>query len=279
MASAPRIPFSRIFLMFGVIPLLFIAGVQLFVLSEQTATYFAWTIASPLTAAFLGAGYWAALCAAYLGLRHAGRPSVETSIPGSFVATTLLGIATFLHLDKFHLASPLLITRFVTWVWILVYVVTPPIFLVLLIKQNAASKPVNPAGTAPAWLRIGFVLQALLCVVVGVLLFVLSGSLIPIWPWALTPLTAQAVGAWLVTFGVACAVVYRANDLRSSTGTISSLLAFCILQSVVVARYFYAIDWAKPLAWLYLLLLVAGILTGLSGLLVGATKPAEGRMA
>lgn len=37
----------------------FIAGIQLFVLTRATDTYFAWTIASHMTAAFLGASYLA----------------------------------------------------------------------------------------------------------------------------------------------------------------------------------------------------------------------------
>ena len=46
------------FVLYGlVLPLLFIAGVQLFILSEQTETYFAWTFGAPVSAAFLGVGY------------------------------------------------------------------------------------------------------------------------------------------------------------------------------------------------------------------------------
>jgi hypothetical protein len=39
--------FTRLFVRFVALPLLFIAGVQLYILSEQTETYFAWTIALP----------------------------------------------------------------------------------------------------------------------------------------------------------------------------------------------------------------------------------------
>jgi len=59
--------YSR-FVLFGlVLPLLFIAAIQLFVLSEQTETYFAWTFAAPISAAFMGAGYWSAMFHAYTG--------------------------------------------------------------------------------------------------------------------------------------------------------------------------------------------------------------------
>jgi hypothetical protein len=40
--------------------LVFIAGIQTFVLSEDTGRFFAWTIAIPLTTAFLGTGIWPA---------------------------------------------------------------------------------------------------------------------------------------------------------------------------------------------------------------------------
>jgi len=37
--------------------MVFLAGFQLFILTEQTEHYFAWTIQPPLIEAFLGAGY------------------------------------------------------------------------------------------------------------------------------------------------------------------------------------------------------------------------------
>ncbi len=75
--------YSRLVLFGLVLPLLFIAGVQLFVLSRQTATYFAWTFASPLPAAFMGAGYWAAIFHAYTGARAKGWQFVRTSMPAA----------------------------------------------------------------------------------------------------------------------------------------------------------------------------------------------------
>ena len=38
-----------------------LAGIQLFVFSDRTDRFFAWTIEPPLTAAFLGASYWASV--------------------------------------------------------------------------------------------------------------------------------------------------------------------------------------------------------------------------
>ena len=260
--------YSR-FVLFGlVLPLLFIAGIQLFVFSEQTATYFAWTFASPLAAAFMGAGYWAAMVHAYGGVRAKGWEYVRSSVPAALTATTMLTITTFLHLDKFHLDSPLFITRFVTWVWIAVYVFVPPILAIAWIIQgrlpDANVKGENPL---PIWMRGGFALLAVFTLLVGVSLFLVPDSMSALWPWAVTPLAARAVSSWLCAFGVACATLTFENDIRHGAGTCSSLFAFCILELMVVARYASAIDWTKPLAAAYILFLLFGSLIAGSNLL------------
>ncbi len=91
--------YSRFVLNILVLPLLFIAGVQLFILSEQTETYFAWTFAAPISAAFMGAGYWSAMFHAYSGSRARDWAYVRTSMAAALTATgLLLTITTFLHL-------------------------------------------------------------------------------------------------------------------------------------------------------------------------------------
>jgi len=50
--------------------LVFLAGFQLFILTEQTEHYFARTIQPPLTAAFLGAGYWSSFLLEFLASRE-----------------------------------------------------------------------------------------------------------------------------------------------------------------------------------------------------------------
>jgi len=260
--------FSRLFLIFAVLPLLFIAGVQLFILSEQTDTYFAWTIPLPLTAAFMGAGYWAAIAHAFATSLRTNRERIRVALPAAFTATTLLLITTLLHLDQFHLNSPAFITRFVTWVWILVYVVTPPIFLYFLVTQfrKAESKRENQ-NPFPGWVRGGFYILAAFGLITGIGLFFFPQSLIPLWPWALAPLAARAVGAWMSTFGVAAAALAWDNDQGNGRGALASLLAFCILQFVVLLRYLESVDFAKPLAWGYILFLLLGLVASGSGLL------------
>lgn len=247
-----------------VLPLLFIAGVQLFVLTEQTETYFAWTFAAPFSAAFMGVGYWAAMLHAYNGARSRDWAYVRTSMAAALTATSLLTVTTFLHLDKFHLGSPLLLTRFVTWVWIAVYIFVPPILAIAWIIQSrlpaAQARGLNPL---PAWMRGGFVLLSAFALPAGVSLFLAPDALSNLWPWAVSPLAARAVASWLSAFGVACISLAIENDIQHGVGTCSSLFAFCVLQLIVVARYVSAIDWGKPLAIPYILFLLLGlIITG-----------------
>ena len=253
--------YSRLVLFGLVLPLLFIAGVQLFLVSDQTETYFAWTFAAPISAAFMGAGYWSAMFHAYSGARAKAWAFVRTSMPAALTATGLLTITTFLHLDKFHFDSPLLITRFVTWVWIVVYVVVPPILAIAWIVQSRMpGAQVKGQDPLPIWMRGGFGILAAFALLFGLGLFLVPEKIFALWPWPVTPLAARAVSSWLSAFGVACATLTIENDIRHGAGTCSSLCAFCILELIVVVRYAGAIDWAKPVSILYILFLALGVL-------------------
>ena len=259
-------PFTRWFIRLVALPLLFIAGVQLYILSEQTDYYFAWTISLPLTAAFLGAGYWAAMAYAYMNWWDDALVAARSTGLTAIAATLVLGIATFLHLDRFHLDSPALLTRFVTWVWIIVYVITPFIFLWIWITYGRSTDETMGAKPFPTWVRSGLLFLAVMTILAGVVLFLAPASIIPFWPWELTPLTARAVSAWFLAYGLACVALHRENNTSNTLGMRVSLFAFSVLQLIALARYFSSFDLSKPLAWVYLLVLVVGMAVSAPGL-------------
>src|SRR3989304_3339230 len=69
-------------LLYAAAALVFLAGAQLFILGEQTATYFAWTVAPPFTAAFLGAAYWAAVPVQGIAGRQMAWAAARAPLPG-----------------------------------------------------------------------------------------------------------------------------------------------------------------------------------------------------
>ena len=115
--------------------LVFVTGIQCFVLSEHTARFFAWTINPPLTAAFLGASYWAAFPFVFLSARERVWARCRVALYGVFTFTAVTLAATLLHLDRFHLGSAEPLARAAAWAWMLVYVLVPPSLLVLLLIQ------------------------------------------------------------------------------------------------------------------------------------------------
>src|ERR1700730_2867663 len=107
-----------------------IAGFQLFVLSEHTNLYFAWTIASPITAAWIGAAYWSSLAITLGGVRQRYWAQTRISFFSPVVFTVSMLIATALHLSSFHLSATGF-PAFAAWAWIAVYVLVPIAAIIL----------------------------------------------------------------------------------------------------------------------------------------------------
>ena len=74
-----------------------LAGIQLFVFSERTDRFFAWTIEPPLTASFLGASYWASVLFQFGAARERLWANARIAVPTVFVFTTVTLIVTLVH--------------------------------------------------------------------------------------------------------------------------------------------------------------------------------------
>ena len=256
--------------------LVVLAGTQLFVFTERTATYFAWTINPPLTAAFLGAAYWSAAAFEWSAARARTWADARIAVPAVFVFTVLTLIATLVHLEKFHLGSSFGFgTQAVTWIWILIYAVVPLLMLVLWFRQSRAPG-VDPPRThrLPPWLRVVVAVQAVSLLAVGVGLFLAPYQTADLWPWALTPLTSRAVGAWAFSLGVAAGHVLVEDDARRVRPTAVAYLVFGVLELVSVLRYRDDGDWTSPAGLLYLLFLLSSLISGACATWLGRTPAA-----
>lgn len=246
--------------------LVFTVGIPLTLLTEQTDTYFAWTIKSFLTAAFLGGAYWASGVLELLASREHVWARGRVAVPAVLVFTTLTLVATLLHIDRFHFGSANLITVIGTWVWLAVYAVVPPLMLVLLIRQQRVPGDDPPRRfPLPGWMRALLLLDVTVMVLFGVLLFVLPTSVTPLWPWALTELTGRAVGAWLIGLGIGAGQVVWENDLERARPVLASAVVFSLLQFIALARYAVEFDATRPSAWLYLFFLLNFLVIGAYG--------------
>src|SRR4051794_20016768 len=227
-----------------------LAVIALFVLSTETDRFFAWTIAPPLTAALMGAGYAAGLLLVVLSLRDPVWANSRLAVLTILAFTLLTLAATVLHIDKFHLqpefaALPWL-ARAAAWFWLTVYVLIPLAMVVCLVRQERTpGRDPVAAHPVPRLLRVALAVEAAVLLGVGATLWAAPSTATSLWPWPLTPLTARVVAAWLIAFGVAAALAAVTGDLaRLRTSTVAYTV-FGGLSLVALARFSDTVDWSR----------------------------------
>lgn len=250
--------------------LVFIIGTPLTLLPTHTERYFAWTIGSALTAAFLGGAYWSSGALELVASREQRWANARIAVPAVLLFTVLTLLVTLVHIENFHFDAPAWHTVAGTWVWLVVYAVVPLIMGWLLVRQRTLTGG-DPPRTAllPTWTRGVLVTQAVIMVPIGAGLFFAPLVVAPIWPWELTALTGRAIGAWLLSIGVIAAHAGYENDwgrLRSFTASYTML---AVLQLLALVRFGSEIDWASPAGWVYVLFLLSIGVVGLAGLIGG----------
>jgi hypothetical protein len=246
--------------------LVFVSGVQLFVLTDFTADYFAWTIKPPLTAAFLGAAYWSSCVLELFAARKRLWSETRIAIPAVLIFTALTLIVTLVHLDRFHFNRPELLPRLAAWVWLIIYAIVPPLLAVVLWAQIREPGQDQPrTALLPWWVRAILLMHAIVMGVFGIALLLVPLAVAPIWPWEITPLTGRAIGAWLFALGFAAAQAAYENDWgRVQVATMTYIL-FASLELVALARYPNDIFWDQPTIWVMIGILLSMLFGGLYG--------------
>jgi len=251
--------------------LVFGAGFQLFVLTEYTAEYFAWTIDPPLTAACLGASYWAAMLLELSAARATRWVDARVAVPGVLLFTALTNIPIFQNLPAYNLDNP------AAWVWVAVYLFVP--FLLAGALWHQLRQPgVDPArGEAPPLLiRGALAFHAVLFLGMGFGLLLAPELAGPFWPWDLNPgdsmyggITEPYFGCWGLGLGLVAAQAAWENDMHRLRPAFPAYVALGGFQLIAVARYPETLSWDGPAAWLWVGLLASILITGVAGLLAG----------
>ncbi len=236
---------------------IFWLGLSLFVFPTETDRLFAWTIEPPLTAAFLGASYWASTTLAAACARERDWARGRAFAAPYLVAGVVLLWVTLVHIDRFHMDD---VTG---WAWLVLYAVFPPAVVVLLARQlrTPGDEPPRDAPMPRALVLAHVVLGAALAAL-GAALVVAPVTAAPLWPWELTPLTGRAIGTFVLAQGVLALAVARERDWRRVRPAMLQQLVVGALQLAAVARFSATLDWDEAGAWLYagaaLALLAAG---------------------
>jgi hypothetical protein len=238
-----------------------IAGALLFFGATRTDAWWSWTIDPPLTAATLGAFYWAAfvliLSAARSKTWTRARPAVY---PVAVIAVLLL-VITLIHLDRFDTNS--LFGVF----WVVAYVLVPLLLTWALTDQlSDRAEPVRVTRRLPPVLRRALVVEGVVLVLVGAVLLIAPGAADDLWPWALSPLTSRAIGAFLFGIGVAALLAARDDDPLSFRGAAAAYTALGLLELLALNLHIPDLGDRPVATTLYAVFWVAVVVTGGYGL-------------
>ena len=253
-------PLMRAILLVGGI-FVVIAGIQLYVFPGRTDELFAWTIASELSAATLGAFYLSAAVLALGSARQETWARARLGVPGILVFVWLTLIATLIHLDLFHLDSDGFVAQVAAWVWLAVYVIEPPVLTWAFVAQIRVpgGNPDCP-DPLPGGYRVVLYALAGVLFLFGAALFIAPLDVADLWPWPLTELVAQAIAAWIIALsGFLAAIAWENERSRIRLG-LALPLAFVALQALALARFGDEVDWgsAESVAFVAALAAIGG---------------------
>ncbi len=233
------------------------ASFQLYVLSEDTDRWFAWTIDEPLSAAVLGAFYATSSVLVLLSLRRREWVMARVSIPSVLVFTWGTLLVTLLHADKFHFSEGPTSARIAAWGWLAVYVFDPLLLTAVWILQSRRSgndrprqRPLSPGYRG---LLVGL---AVVSAFLGLSLSFWPTWTADWWPWAITPLTARAMAAWIVALAVLFLTMLYENDADRTRPASGAAIVLAGLFAVALVRYRDHVSPDSAL-WLCLLAVVA----------------------
>jgi hypothetical protein len=230
-----------------IVPFLVVAFYILYLRPSETKDLFAWPIKPSMSARMLAAAYMGGIFfftrAAFAHKWH----QIKTGFLPVTAFASAMGIATFLHWDKFTHDSISFI------VWVALYVTTP--FLVigtwLRNRQTDPSAPDKKDLILSMRIRYGVGAVGIITIIVGVLLFLQPDFMVSVWGWSLTPLTAQVCGGMFALpglVGLGIALDPRWSSARIILQSQIFSIAFILLAAALSWSDF---DQSKPATWLF----------------------------
>jgi hypothetical protein len=267
-------------LLVAFVALTLLAAHQLLLLPGQTDRWFAWTVQSPPTAAFLGAAYVSGFVLSLGALRRRIWPEMRIVVAAVGVFASLTLVATLLHAHRLHLTAEDPVARATAWTWLFVYLVVPAACVAVVVRQGGLGRAGRAARRPmPRWLTAVLAAQGLALLVAGVALFARGTTthhaghdVGGFWPWHIGPLGAQVTGAWLIAFAVAAALVVRERDLARLVVPGLGYATFGVLQLAVLVAQWNRVEADAASLWAYVLVLATVVPAGGYGWWAGRAR-------
>jgi hypothetical protein len=254
----PLHPAARAILWLDVVVTI-VAGLILYALARRADTSFAWTIKAPITAAFLGAGYFAGTVGVLLAALTREWQRVRIVFVIGIVLTSLMLLPTFVYLDQFHLDEGSSTAKGVAWFWLVLYLVQPLVVLAIFVLHERAGGRLEREVEEPLlpWFRWVIAAHAIGLIAVAVALWPLRAD--GFWPWALPDLGAGAMAVWLATFAAGAAWCLRERDWRRARIGLAVYLSFLVLLLLAALRFSEAFDGGAWQTWTWLAAVVLSL--------------------
>ena len=236
------LPATRIILII-VVPFLLLAFLILYLFPPTSGERFAWQIKPNMTALLIGSGYLSGAYQFIFTIFGRRWHRVSLAFPPVVAFTIFMLLATILHWDRFD------IRHFPFQVWLVLYVISP--FLITFIwLRNRVTDPGTPEPDdlrVPDLARFGFFGFGVVGLLMMALLFLTPQTLIDVWPWKLTPLTARIMGGWLGLLGVGGFVTGRETRWSAWRIPVQSITLWAIL--ILVGAWLNPLDFAPAGMW------------------------------
>jgi hypothetical protein len=242
------------------------AAVQLWVFPGETDRFFSWTLRPPLSAMIMGGGYAAGFVLSLLSYRRVPWAVTRLATYTILLFVTVMSAATLLHLDRMHFDSEVATAQFAAWLWLVVYIVVPPLLAAMAVWEHRRPG-VDPPREAPLGrgLRKALAVQGAVMLTSAVALFVFPLSMARVWPWPITPLSARAIAAWFVAIGFAGVWAVVENDLERLRPAAITYAVLGILWLVSVGRGADDVLWGRLSAWVFIAWVACITVTGIVG--------------
>lgn len=239
-----------------ILPFLVVASVLLYLLPTETEALFAWTIQPPLTAMLLGSAYLGGIWFFVHVIWQSRWHRVRHGFPAVVVFASLAGVATLLHIDRFHAGHISFI------VWLVLYLTTPFLVLGALLANRHSDHGLAEEGDFRIPFRVRAVLGSLgvFALLVGLALFLVPQAFSSTWAWDLTPLTGRIVGAVLTLPGMVNLWLF-VDERWSAFRWIFQAQLFS-LSFIALALVFARgdVEWSRPAAPLFAIGIVLSLL-------------------